>query len=265
MHAARPALAALFALATHAACAANRDSTLAGSSFTIDSPCAHHVEIRPDAGLHGQAAISATADHQEELDRLLFETRPHAGKEEAIVRTVPAGCWRPEPFGQFDPTLVIVVRVPAGFPVSIDESGAGRYAVGDVGGPLSLDVSGAAHIAALHASTLDIDLSGAGAVTLARAEGAADIKVSGHGSVAIAQAAMPKLDIDLSGAGSVTIENGKVGSASVDESGFGQVSFGGEVGDAKVDISGAGSVHFGRLTGALEKDVSGAGSVSVGP
>ena len=264
MLAAKLALAAVLTIAATGAQAASRGTTLSGTAFSIDSPCAHHVGIQPDPALHGTVTISATAEHQEELDHLVFETKDRGGRAVVQVHTVPDGCWQPAPLSSFEPTIDIVVRVPLAFAVSVDESGAGRYVVGDIGGPLSLDISGAAHIMAAHATTLDVDLSGSGAVTLARAEGNASIKVSGHGTVGITEATATDFTVDLSGAGAVTVGRGRIGTASLDESGFGQISIGGEVGDAKVDISGAGSVHFAKLTGSLDKDVSGAGSVSVG-
>jgi hypothetical protein len=239
--------------------AASREATLPGGALLIDSPCARHVEITPDAGLHGQIAIAATAEHEEELARLVME-----GGAAAKLRTAPEGCWRPLPSVLFQPTLAIVVRVPAGTSVSIDESGAGAYAVGAVAGAMRLDLSGAATIDAQAVAGLHADISGEASVDVAKAEGKADIALSGAGRVTIGEAAMPTLSVDMSGAGSVSVARGHVGRATLDESGFGKISIGGEVGDARVDIAGAGSVHFAKITGLLDRDVSGAGTVTVG-
>jgi hypothetical protein len=243
-----------------AAHAASRDVSLAGDGLSVDSPCARHVDIRPDPALHGQVAVTASADRQEELDRLVIDTR----RGRAQIHTVEQGCWRPALDFSFTPTLTLVVRVPVAMPIAIDESGAGEYTIGDVGGGLELDLSGAAKVGAQHAADFATDISGDASVTVAKAEGKGAISISGHGSVAVGEARMPALSVDLSGAGSVSIGNGHIGHATLDESGFGSIRIGGEVDDAKVDLSGAGSVHFAKVNGALEKDVSGAGNVSVG-
>ena len=80
MFAAKLACAALLACAAAGAHAATRGTTLTGTGFSIDSPCAHHVDIEPDPSLHGTVAITATAQHQEELDHLVFETKDRGGK-----------------------------------------------------------------------------------------------------------------------------------------------------------------------------------------
>lgn len=252
--------ALLIGCALQAAHAAGREVLLPGASLSVDSPCARHVDIRADPALHGQVAVTASADHQEELDRLIVDT----ARERVRIHTVPQGCWRPALDFSFTPTLTLVVRVSAEAAIAIDESGAGDYDIGDIGGPLDLDLSGAAKVRAGRATDLTTDISGDASVIVTAAEGRGSIGISGHGSVVVNQARMPALHIDLSGAGSVSIGIGHVGHATLSESGFGTVRIGGDVDDAKVDISGAGSVHFAKVNGSLEKDVSGAGSVTVG-
>lgn len=239
--------------------AADRTATQSGNGLSVDTPCARHVTISPDPGLHGQVTITATADHAEELDRLVFETNGTAR-----ISTGHQSCWQPGVFSNFSPTLEITVRVPANFPIAVDESGAGRYAIGPVGGKLSLDLSGAAQVQADQAEALSIDLSGAGTVDVAHTSGPARIDISGHGKITIADAAIPALSLDISGAGAFSIAHGQVGTASLNDSGVGAIRLDAVVGTASVDVSGAGTVHLAKLTGALHKDVSGIGTVTVG-
>jgi hypothetical protein len=253
-------IAVIAALCVQHAHAASREVTLAGSALSIDSPCVRHVEIRPDAGLHGQIAVSATAEHEEELARLVME----AAGTGVRVHTVREGCWRPPLDFGVRRTLSLLVRVPVGAAVALDEGGAGVYEVGAVGGPLRLDFSGAAKLSAQAVTRLHADISGSASVDVGNAEGAADIAMSGSGSFAIGAADLSTMHVNLSGAGSVAVAHGHIGSVSLDESGFGSIGIGAEVGDAHVEISGAGSVHFAKVTGALTKDVSGVGDVSVG-
>lgn len=247
----------LLATPIAAAQAATTSATLQGTGLSIDTPCARHVTITPDPTLHGTAAIEVTADHQEEIDRLILQSH-----DTVELRTRPAGCWQED--NHESATMDISIRVPAGFPIAIDESGAGNYAVGPVGGPLDLDVSGAADITAAAAAKLAIDISGAGSITVTQAQGPANIDISGHGRVSIAQGTLPALTANLSGAGALAVTAGSVGKLTVDDSGAGSVRIGATVGDAELDISGVGAVHLARVTGSLNKDVSGVGSVTVG-
>ena len=222
--------------------AAERSVEVDGSSLAIDDPCARQVTVTTDPALHGRVAVAATADHPEEIGRLSFDTQGAARVRPLHDRE---SCWTPGPDGSFTPTLRLVLRVPDGFGVSINEPGFGQYEVGTVG-PLRLD------------------LSGAGTVGVARVAGLAAINLSGAATVTIAQATADRLDAEMSGAGSVTVSQGRIGRVHVDVSGAGMVQVGGSVGDASVDLSGLGSVRFAVVTGRLTRKVSGAGSVSVG-
>ncbi len=248
--------AILLAATIGTAQAATLSATLNGSGLSIDSPCARSVEVTPDSSLHGQAVVQATADHQEEIDHLFLESRGTAR-----IHTHPGDCWR-EGFNS-QPTLAISVRVPAAYPLTIDESGVGRYTVGAVGGTLSLDLSGAAEIADASATSLQADISGNGSLHVARADGPASISLSGHGDITVDQATMPTFSVDLSGAGHIAIFAGHIGRARLETSGAGHMQIGAEVDDAHVDLSGVGSVHFNKVNGQLTKDVSGFGSVTV--
>ena len=248
----------LTALAFHQqAQAATLQTMLTGTGLSLDSPCMRRVDIQPDASLHGQAVVQATAENQQELDQLVLESR-----RTATIRNRPGECWHPTPI--FQPTLDVSVRVPAGFPLDIDASGVTRYAIGPVGGPMKVSLSGASELEAAEVSTLDAQLSGSGRISVQQASGPARLDMSGHGRIEVGRADMPSLAVSLSGAGELRIDAGQVGSLTLDQSGAGHVQFGATVGDAKVDLSGVGAVHFVRVTGRLDKDVSGVGTVTVG-
>ena len=247
------------ATASLPALAASREATLEGSNLTIDSPCARHVDVRPDPQLHGQAVVSATADHPEELDRLVAET--HDGVR---VHTVPAGCWQTRLFGGTEPTLTLSIRVPAGFPLAIDESGAGDYSVGDLGGSLRLDLSGAVRVIAADVSSLDLDLSGKSDVDIGQVHGAAKTELSGAGHLAIRRADVPDFSVSISGAANVSVAAGQIDHLRAEDSGFGSIRLDTTVGDADIDMSGVGSIRLAKVTGRVRKDVSGVGTVSIG-
>ncbi len=248
--------AVLFAATAGGARAASLAVTLNGSGLFIDSPCALSVEVTPDATLHGQAVVQASAAHQEEIDHLLLESRGTAR-----IHTRPGNCWREGFNGQ--PTLALSIRVPATYPVTVDESGFGHYTMGAIGGPLSLDLSGAADITDAAATSLQAEISGNGNLRVTRVDGPANISLSGHGDITVDQAMMPRFGVDLSGAGRVDVVGGHIGRARLETSGAGHMSIGAEVDDAHVEISGVGSVHFSKVNGHLTKNVSGSGSVTV--
>jgi hypothetical protein len=256
----RPLPFLLVLLMAPPAVAASLSTMLSGSALTMDTPCARHVEIVPDPTLKGQVAVQATAEHQEELDHLMLETR----NEAAVIHTRPGQCWRAGfGFGS-EPTLVLSVRVAAGMALSVDESAVATYAIGPVGGRLSVDISGSTQINAARASRLDVNLSGNGAVTVDQAGGPVNVDLSGHGKVSIGQVTGPRLSVDISGAGALSVAGGQIDSVSIDDSGAGSIQIGAAVGDATVDLSGVGSVHFAKVAGRVEKDVSGMGSVTIG-
>lgn len=235
--------------------------TLAGSGLDLDEVCARRVEIRPDASLHGTVGVVATADHPEEIDRLLFES---AGRARIHPRAPSAACWQPSMDHSFTPTLELVLTVPAGYPLTIDEGGVGQYVIGPVGGPLSLDLSGAVELSAASVGVLTAELSGTSSVDAPRVVGNATLDLSGAGHVTLGDVEAARLGVELSGTGSVVLAQGHVGNASLSISGMGSIRIGAAVGDASVDLSGAGTVHFATVTGALHKDVSGIGEVTVG-
>ena len=248
--------AALFVTTLGSAQAATLSTTLEGTGLSIDTPCAKLVTVTPDPALHGQAMVLATADHQEEIDHLVMDSRGTAH-----VRTRPGSCWQ-QSDGE-PPTLTLAIRVPPGYPLSVDEAGSGRYDIGALGAALSVDLSGAADITDAAATSLQVDISGSGGVHVARADGAARVDISGHGTVTVDQATMPTLCADLSGAGHLAVSAGHVGRANLETSGVGGIQVGADVDDAHVDLSGVGSVRFAKVNGRLTKDVSGVGSVTV--
>jgi hypothetical protein len=253
------AVLALSLLAVGGAGAATRDATLTGASLAIDSPCARSVQVSPDPSLHGQVVVTAAAENQGELDLLLFDSG-----ETARISTGKRRCWHEGPSEDDAPTLELTIRVPVSLPLSVGESGTGRYAIGPVGGRLNVDLSGAGQVRAEAALVTAIDLSGDGSIDIAHVQGDLRIDLSGHGSVSVTEASGPTLDVDLSGAGSVKVSRGTIGRVRLNDSGAGPIEVGAIVGSAEVDLSGVGAVRFAKVTGELTKNVSGMGSVTVG-
>ncbi|MCQ8239755.1 GIN domain-containing protein [Rhizosaccharibacter radicis] len=239
---------------------ADRMETLSGRSLQISGPCARSVTIRPDPTAHESVRVLARADNPAELDQLRF-------RADGVARIdVPAPrCWRPDGQTSFSPTLDITVTVPTRMALAIAESGTGRYDIGDVGGPLSLDGGGAVVIRDEHVDGLDAELSGQVDLSLQKLTGNASIVMSGSGRTTLDQVDLSRFDLSLSGSGQVEVGSGTVAHAKIDASGVGRVRVVATVGDADTDVSGAVSVRFARVTGQLHREQSGLGSVSVAP
>ena len=239
------------------AAAAVLDAEPGGASLGIEASCARHVVIRGDAALRDRVVVHAAADHQEELDRLRAESG-------AVARlgAVPAGCWRPEP--SFIPTLDLLVRVPPGFALSINDAGTPDYAINGVGGPLALQLSGAVRLRDADATALTATLAGDDAVALGRVGGAARVELSGSGSLDVDEAAMPALALSVSGVGEARVAHGSIGSVALEDDGHGTIRIGATINTGSAAIAGFGSIALARVTGPLARDISGLGTITVG-
>jgi hypothetical protein len=253
----RVILLAIMLLSATAASAATRHLSVAGAELAINSPCARQVTIDPDAISPGQITVDAVADHQEELDQLVLT----GGRGPKL--TVPDQCWRPTFNPLFQRTLALTLHVPPGAPLAIEDSGAPDYHIGAVGGPLTLEASGAAHVTAAAVTSLTMQLSGSGDVTVASVTGPLKVEISGAGDLDIARVTAPAANLEISGAGDIHLGAGSVGKLTVSGSGMAKVRIDSTVTDATVELSGAGSVNIAKLTGGLTKDISGMGTVVV--
>jgi hypothetical protein len=251
---------AFVCLTAGVAAAASRQFQASGAKLAIDSTCAAEVTIEPDPALSGHFVVDTTADHAEEIDRLVLDS----SGETAQLHKNTDHCYPTAGLFSAQPTLHIAVRVPAGTPLAIDEAGGVKYRIGAVGGPLALDLSGGVEMQAQSAQALKFDISGGGQVTIGTVHGPIEGEISGGGSLKADHAVAPRLTLDVSGGGGFAAAGGQVDRVKIDLSGGGHVDIGGTVGDADVEVSGGGSVAFARVAGQLQKDVSGAGEVTVG-
>ena len=251
-----------YGLTAAPAFAAARVLTAPGTMLAIDSPCARQVTVTPDAPAGGGITVNATADNQEELDRLQLINHPTP--KLTVPNSIANRCWRPTFSLMFKPTLVLDVHVPPSSPISIDESGEGEYAVGNINAALTLDLSGAAQVKAGNVGAFSVDISGSADVTVAQADGPVQAELSGNGSLDLAHVSANSASLELSGRGAVNVRTGSIAKLTLSASGVADVTIGATVGDATIDISGVGSVKIAKVTGSLQKDISGMASVDVG-
>ena len=250
--------ACLLALCAGTAQAESRQMEATGASLAMSGLCARSVTIQPDPALTAKYTVLATADHLQELAQLTAESGATAR-----LHGPQHGCWQQDGY-DFVRTLAIAIRVPAHAALAIEESGGAKYTIGDVGGALTLDISGGVALQADNATDLTLDLSGGGTIGIGQVDGSVKADISGGGEIRIDRGTLPTLSLSLSGGGTFTLAQGTVKTMPASVSGGGTVTIGATIGDATVEVSGAGTVHLAKVTGALTKNVDDSGTVTVG-
>jgi hypothetical protein len=248
----------LLVLCAGAAQAQQRHMEATGARLAMGGLCARRVTIQPDPALTAKYIVLATADHPEELAQLTFESGATAK-----LHGPDRACWQQNGL-DVARTLAIAIRVPAHVALAIEESGGAKYTIGDVGGALTLDMSGGVTLQAASATDLTLDLSGGGNIGIGQVDGSVKADISGGGEIRIDRGTLPALALSLSGGGTFSLAQGTVKTMPASVSGGGTVTIGATVGDATLEVSGGGSVQIAKVTGALTKDVDDSGTVTVG-
>jgi hypothetical protein len=144
--------------------------------------------------------------------------------------------------GSDEPPLELRAYVPAATPLVI-RGLVGDLAVGEVGGPLEVElVGGEARLDRAAGGSLTV--VGGSRIELAHATGDLRIAIEGAGEVAVADAALDRLDVALSGTGNVTV--------------------GGTAEQASVQIAGVGNVAIDEVRERPQVSLLGIGQVAIG-
>jgi hypothetical protein len=147
--------------------------------------------------------------------------------------------------GEQNGLLRVVVTVPRGTDVTIDEGSSAQYRIGDTEGALSIDSSGSVTLSAGRVSSLAAE-------------------VSGSGQIGVAEVLGGSIELDLRGSGGVKVSRGNATKVTARVSGAANVEFGGTAETLKARVSGVGNVYVQRVTGDVSDKVTGVGSVRVG-
>lgn len=218
----------------------------AGSSLSIDGPCAVDVRLTVDPALTGKVVLDATAAREEEISGLALRT-----EQQKAVLQHEGEC----PDGQ--ETLHLAIRIPPRFPLSIDDSGGGHYGVPDLHAPVSIDSSGSLTIEMGAVGPFSLEQSGSGTVNVVAVEGAVHVEQSGSGEVAIGGGRIPALELTASGSGRFHYGPGSIGALQLESSGNADIGIEAEVGAASFDVSGSGTVRVRRVTGPVSRNEEG--------
>ena len=261
-------LAAAGLAAATGALAAEKDWTVDGTALSVTTPCAKTVSIEPATSLSGKIEISASAQHQEEIDQLAI-----SGGSRASIGSKERHCKGNGPHLSFGganigittgSTLELIVKVPTGAALEIKESGSADYRIGAVDGPLKAELHGSGDIDAEKVRDVVVHQTGSGDARFDTITGNIEGKITGSGDFEVAHADSPAAVYSLTGSGNVEIEEGKIGSLSVTISGSSDVSVRASVTDADLTLRGSGDVALREVTGHVQQTVHGSGRIDIG-
>jgi hypothetical protein len=238
----------------------------ATNALAIATPCASAVTINPDPALHGQVDIIATARNKYEITQLqshggatalLSGAGSHCLGASSCTETQSVCAGMPD-----DPTLKLTISVPENIALSITEAQGADYNIGDVAGPLTLDLSGSGDVSDAGATTLDATLTGSGDAHLASVTGPINATLADSGDLDIAEAAAPSANFTLNGDGDVNIAAGSLGALNATLSHDGDLHVPAAT-DAKLMLTADGDVVIGQILGYLDATLTGDGDLSV--
>lgn len=244
-----PALALLAILAGAPALAAPRD-------FTADSVRVENivgtVQVTVDPAARSVTAEVTGQPHWVDTVRL-----DQAGGTLSVVQEAQSRRGRLDK----DDMVTVLLTLPPGTALAMGNL-VGEARVGDLDGPLRLQGSGAAEVEVGRVASAELDLSGAGDVTLGEVRGRLRGSLSGAGSVEVGPV-RGEVRLDVSGFGDVEVEAVQ-GPVTVQLSGVGDVHIkGGHTPMLVASASGVGNVRFDGTADDYRADHSGLGSIRI--
>jgi hypothetical protein len=147
--------------------------------------------------------------------------------------------------------------------VEFASHGCGDWTVGDVDGPMRLDLVGSGDVHAGSAGTAAVDIAGSGDVSAQSVRNGLNANIAGSGDLTAVSVNGP-MSVHVSGSGDVKVRSGQVTRMSVSVGGSGDVRFGGVAGALEANVAGSGDVSVAHVTGPVVKHVAGSGDVDVG-
>ena len=141
----------------------------------------------------------------------------------------------------------------------LDLRHCGNLEIGDINGPLDLNVRGSADVKTGNAKSVDARISGSGDLEMLDIEDGT-FSVSGSGDIEIGNAT--SLDVRVSGSGDISFEDVS-GNAKFRSSGSGDVEGGEVFGGLDYDASGSGDLDIENVVGDLSVEISGSGDAAI--
>jgi hypothetical protein len=254
---------ALFAALALAGTAHADTRTFAAKQLVLRDTLQEDTVISPDPGLVGQVRIT----REDGLDCLSVV-------ESGALVIDTARC---------DSDQSLHIEVPPGMPLVLTANGGGDIKLGDIGGALTLDLTGHGEVTAGRTGPLILSLvggsdvslgsvsgsavltlSGSGDVKMAGVNGALTIRSSGSGDLAIGSIEATAVDVQGSGHGDILIGGGTIGSLNVRLNGSGDFATAASSREAVLSAHGGGDMRVGPVAHVIQRDSGGGSEIHIG-
>jgi hypothetical protein len=237
------------------------------NALVIATPCASSVAINPDSTLRNRIEIIAKARDKAQITELqttggatayISGAGSHCRGQSACTETTAVCAGLPD-----DPTLSLAIAVPADIAITVTETQGADYQIGNVGGPLTLNLAGSGDVSAAAATGLNATLTGSGDVHVESVTGTINATLSKSGDLDIANAAAPATNLTLDGDGDVNSPGGNLGTLNATLSHDGDLHIAAAQ-NTSLLLSADGDVDIGKILGNLTATLTGDGDLSVG-
>jgi len=254
---------ALFAALALTGTARADTRTFNAKQLVLNDTLQEDTVIQPDPGLNGQVRIT----REDGLDCLSVV-------EGGALVVDTARC---------DGDESLHIDVPPGMALVLTANSGGDIKIGDVGGPLTLDLTGHGDVTAGRTGPLILSLvsgsdvslgsvsgpavltlSGSGDVKMAGVSGALTIRSSGSGDLAIGSIEAPAVDVQGSGHGDILIGGGSIGSLNVRLNGAGDFATAASSREAMLSAHGGGDMRVGPVAHVIQRDSGGGSEIHIG-
>jgi hypothetical protein len=254
---------ALFAALALTGTARADTRTFSAKQLVLNDTLQEDTVITPDPGLTGQVRIT----REDGLDCLSVV-------ESGALVIDTARC-------EGDQSLHI--EVPPGMALVLTANGGGDIKIGDIGGPLTLDLTGSGDVTAGRTGPLILSLAGGSDVSLGSVFGPAVLTLSGGGDVkmtgvngpltvrsngsgdlAIGSIDAPAVDVQGNGHGDILIGGGSIGSLGVRLNGAGDFATAASSREANLSAHGGGDMRVGPVAHIVHQDSGGGSEIHIG-
>jgi hypothetical protein len=239
---------------SHASPLQSKSWQLTGTSLSISSPCADHVEISTTGTSSGTISVTATSSRQAQIDALTLASDPAGTAAISASSCAEAPAYKP---------LALVITVPEGTKLTINEAGSTDYHLGDIAGDLTAQISGSGDLAAGAVKNLSLVLNGDGDARIASATGSITARLTSNGDFTLGQAQAPSTTLDMSGSGDVKIEAGSTGQLTAHMNGDGDLTAP-DVATINVTDQGNGDIKLASVNGNMTALLNGSGDLTSG-
>ena len=151
---------------------------------------------------------------------------------------------------------------PGATSIEVGNGGCGDWTVANTSGRMELNIGGSGTIRAGASRRLEANIGGSGDI-IAGATGDLGANIGGSGSITVARAD-GSADLAIGGSGDITVRGGRASSLSAAIGGSGDIDFRGEARDVDVAIAGSGDVRIARATGDVSRAILGSGDIHIG-